>query len=89
MAASQCPVRSFARPYEDELLHREGHLVPILMAGSPRTDEAGAFVGSLGMASDRSKLRKREDKLELARRSLKAVSDSAATKRSEVLADLL
>ncbi|HEX3618624.1 MAG TPA: EAL domain-containing protein [Solirubrobacteraceae bacterium] len=65
-------------PYESDLVHRDGSLVPVLIAGSARTDDDGTFVGSFGMTVDMSELRAREADLELARRSLEAVTDSVS-----------
>lgn len=57
-------------PYEFDLVHRDGHVVPVRVVSTPLEDEAGRFVGTIAGITDLSfqreaeaALRQKEDEL--------------------------
>jgi PAS domain S-box-containing protein len=64
--------------------HRDGAPVPVLLTRSPLADEAGAFVGSVCVASDIRRLKHAEVSL----REAKQVAEEASLAKSRFLANM-
>jgi PAS domain S-box-containing protein len=61
---------------ESRLLHKDGHVVCVLLAASPIMDAAGAYTGSLGMFTDITQRKAIEAQRELVARATEVLSGS-------------